>query len=121
VGEPARRIQGGNCERERQLLPQILKGEYHGRDHLDRSSSPAIRIDVYIVISVYLKFPPVRCVDSDVASGPEEQRGVGKEGYEHCYPNPDSLTSVLFRFITIANPAPILLQYTVSMKQSGSI
>jgi hypothetical protein len=45
----------------------------------------------------------------DVASGPEEQCGVGEEGYEYRDPNPNILTRNLFCFETYADPTPILL------------
>ena len=95
-----------------------MKPKIYGRNHPDRSPFPAVRINGldYVLPSVDAEFPPVYWANCDVSPGPEEQRSIGEKGNKHCGPNPDVLANVLFCFITIAYPAPVLWRYAIIMR-----
>jgi hypothetical protein len=87
-----------------------VRVDNYGPNHSDRSPFPAIWVNVFHHIFIFMdsEFPPVRWADSDVASCPEEKRCIGENAYKHCGPNPYILAGILFRFVMIADPTPIL-------------
>jgi hypothetical protein len=94
----------------------MLAAKTYGHNHSDGSPSAIlVRVNVLLCIntSLHSKSPPVLFAVGDVAPGPEEQWGVGKEGNEHRDPNPNILPGILFCLKVSADPTPILLPATI--------